>query len=89
MIGSRVILSHGGFDLSKEGEHWQMIFIIACLFLACIVRLSLFAFPQKMNQILLGSSFFWLLGLFFWWLRIGSKLIKKTEQVRSNPVRQC
>jgi len=88
MIGSRVILSHGGFDLSKEGEHIYMVFIIICLFFASLVRLSLHFFPQYLNELILGSSFFWLLGLVFWWIHIGSKLFRKVESVRNNHVRQ-
>lgn len=75
MIGSRVILSHGGFDLNKIGEHYQVIAVFICLLIAGVSRLLLFEFPDQTKEILLFSASFWIFGLVFWWIRVGSKLM--------------
>lgn len=84
MIGSRVILSHGGFDLVRETEHSFMNYIMASLLMAAVVRLTLWLFPDKMMSILFMSSSLWLIGLFFWWIQIGSKLFKKSAPIKSS-----
>lgn len=85
MIGSRVILSHGGFDVFKEVEHFHFRFILISIFAAALLRWSfmlngLFGSNSEwMSSLLILSSFFWLLSLVFWWLRVGTKLLSKNE----------
>ncbi len=75
MIGSRVVLSHGGFDVFKEVEHFHFTFILFSLFIAAAARVSLFYYGEWYNPILILSASFWLISLIFWWIRVGMKLL--------------
>jgi uncharacterized protein involved in response to NO len=80
MIGSRVILSHGGFDLSKEGEHPWIVTIIGSLILASVARLILYFVPGLTNLMFILSSSLWLLGLIFWWIHVGRRTFHRNPQ---------
>ncbi len=80
MIGSRVIISHGGFDLAKEGENPWIIAIIGALILISILRLLLYISSSISLPLLLASATLWIFTLIFWWIKVGSKTTSKLAQ---------
>lgn len=80
MIGSRVIIAHGGFDLVKEGENPWIAAIIGALLLTSCVRVLIHLFSTLSMPLLLCSATLWIFTLIFWWIKVGSKTTVKLEQ---------
>jgi uncharacterized protein involved in response to NO len=80
MIGSRVILSHGGFDLQREGEHPWISVIIAMLVMTSLVRLSLLVKPSLYSSLTFVSAVLWIVSLLIWWKHIGIKARSTSAQ---------
>lgn len=73
MISSRVILSHGGYDLAREGERGIIPLVVGLLIATTILRLFVGASSAPTGTLLLLSSLLWLLTLVVWWMQLGKR----------------
>lgn len=80
MISSRVILSHGGYDLAKEGERGVIALVVGLLIATTVVRLLIGMSSAPTEILLLLSSILWLVTLMVWWFRLGKRSLQFMSQ---------
>lgn len=73
MIGSRVVLAHGGFDLSIYGEGQGMVVIMAFLLLSALLRLLVGLYSAASLGLITISSILWISALALWWFLVGRR----------------
>lgn len=69
-VAMRVVLSHGGHDMSHERRSWPLRIGIATGLLALLARLGAAFAPESFFEQLAIAALLWIAGVLFWGMRI-------------------
>jgi len=76
-VGTRVVLSHGGHDLSQERRSWPLRVGLVTVLTAMLVRLGAPLAPSSYYSHLAWAALFWMGGILMW----GNFLVRRIRSL--------
>ena len=79
-VGTRVVLSHGGYPLTEERRSWPLRIAIAASLIGMSARLSVMASPTESFYFthLAWAGLLWILGMSLWGLYLTRRIRRST-----------
>jgi len=79
-VGTRVVLSHGGYPLTEERRSWPLRLAIAATLIGMSARLSVIASPTENFYFthLAWAGVLWIVGMSLWGIYLTRRIRRST-----------